>query len=195
MKGYFIILLASQLLLAVTAYAQECRLPNGWQKLCHNIESRIAQKKLKMRLEESDGQELQDFLRSTKDDLSELSRLQNSLPKTTTELLIAIYKRGLNPKEAELMAQYLYALVEAFQFENPKAFDENTSHIIGRQWHEIDYSGEGMTWQKQQAFYAPYGIYDFKSLKCLRKFFVIESKLPYFIRIYKPANPTPELHR
>ena len=36
--------------------------------------------------------------------------------------------------------------------------------IIGREWHEIDYSGESMTWQKQKIKYAPYGISNFKTL-------------------------------
>jgi hypothetical protein len=60
---------------------------------------------------------------------------------------------------------------------------------MGRQWHEIDYSGEGMTWEKQKAFYAPYGIDHFKSLACLEEFFKVESQLPYFRKIYKPKHP------
>ena len=54
--------------------------------------------------------------------------------------------------------KYLQELIEYYNFQNVAAFDENTSHIIGRQWHEIDYSGEGMTWQGQKAKYARYGV-------------------------------------
>ncbi|KIJ88837.1 hypothetical protein [Rickettsia asembonensis] len=84
------------------------------------------------------------------------------------------------------MAKYLQELVGFYNFQNVAAFDENTSHIIGRQWHEIDYSGESMTWQGQKAKYARYDITDFKSVDCLKKFFKVESKLPYFTKIYKP---------
>ena len=89
---------------------------------------------------------------------------------------------------AEEMAQYLYEPTGLFQFEKLFAFDENTSHIIGRDWQEIDYSGEGMTWQKQQAVYQPYGIVNFKSVIYLKKFFPVESKLPYFKKTYRPKN-------
>ena len=84
------------------------------------------------------------------------------------------------------MADYLRKLVKEFQFQNVGAFDENTSHIIGRDWHEIDYSNEGMTWQKQKAHYAPYGIKNFKSQEYLVNFFSVDSKLPYFKKTYKP---------
>ena len=47
----------------------------------------------------------------------------------------------------------------------------NTSHIIGRNWWEINYSGENMTWQGQKTKYAPYGITDFKSVE-------LEDKVP-----------------
>ncbi|MCC8461964.1 MAG: hypothetical protein LN546_02045 [Rickettsia endosymbiont of Ecitomorpha arachnoides] len=108
------------------------------------------------------------------------------MPKTTLELLIAINERGLDIKEADLMAKYLQGLIASYNFQNIAAFDENTSHIIGRDWHEIDYSGEGMTWQGQKAKYARYDIIDFKSVDRLKKFFTVESKLPYFTKIYKP---------
>ncbi|MEY4463852.1 MAG: hypothetical protein RLZZ81_823 [Pseudomonadota bacterium] len=86
------------------------------------------------------------------------------------------------------MAKYLQEFIKSYNFQNVAAFENNTSHIIGRQWHEIDYFGEGMTWQGQKAKYAPYGIVGFKSVDCLKKFFQVESKLPYFAKIYKPKK-------
>jgi hypothetical protein len=97
---------------------------------------------------------------------------------------MAINKRGVDFKEAELMAKYLKEFVDRCQFQNVTAFDNNTSHIIGREWHEIDCSGEGMSWKKQKEKYAAYGILNFKSLENLKKFFSIESQLPYFKKIY-----------
>ena len=102
---------------------------------------------------------------------------------------MAVYVRGLDLNEAEKMATYLYNLFFKFKFENPGAFDENTSHIIGREWYEINYSGENMTWQNQREKYLPYGVLNFKSVEYLTKFFFIESNLPYFIKIYRPKNP------
>jgi len=139
-----------------------------------------------MKLQESNAKSLEQFLNSTDYNFIYLAELQNFLPKTTLELLIAINERNLDKKEADLMAKYLQGLLKSVNFQNVTAFDNNTSHIIGRQWHEIDYSGEGMTWQGQKAKYAPYDISDFKSVDCLKKFFIVESKLPYFNKIYKP---------
>lgn len=112
-----------------------------------------------------------------------------TLPKTTLELLMAVQSRMLPLSEAEKMAGYLEEIVGKFNFKNPRAFDENTSHIIGREWHEIDYAGENMTWQKQKLKYQVYNIDNFKTLENLTKFFPVESKLPYFKKIYRPQNP------
>ncbi|HJD67171.1 MAG TPA: NUDIX hydrolase [Rickettsia endosymbiont of Bembidion lapponicum] len=163
-----------------------CNLTKEWQKLCPILNARVEQTARKMKLQESNAKSLEKFLSSTNYNFIYLSELQNFLPKTTLELLIAINERGLDIKEADLMAKYLQGLIESYNFQNVAAFDENTSHIIGRDWHEIDYSGEGMTWQGQKAKYTPYDITNFKSVECLKKFFAFESKLPYFTKIYKP---------
>lgn len=181
--------LALLFLFTYETHARECPLPTPWQRLCPILNSRILQKNPKMKLKEAQVTNLAKHLSSTHPQLPYLECLQTVLPKTTIELLFAIKDRGVSQEEAEKMAKYLEEITLAFQFQNVKAFDENTSHIIGRAWHEIDYSGEGMTWQKQKRFYAPYGIHHFKSLDCLQKFFPVESRLPYFLKIYKPKYP------
>lgn len=189
MKKISIALMVFNVFIGGLTLARECRMPHQWQALCPILQSRVAQKKPKMKLLESDVKSLEDFLNSTRCDFPHLNDLQDVLPKTTLELLMAIHNRGLSSDEAELMADYLKKLAEKFEFQNIAAFDENTSHIIGREWHEIDYSGEGMTWEKQKAHYTPYGIEHFKSKNCLEKFFQVESKFPYFRKIYKPKHP------
>ena len=189
MKKIMIISILFNLLFIPYIFARECQLPGQWQGLCCILNARVAQTKPKMKLEEQEASSLENFLKSTKDTFSHLVSLQSLLPKTTLELLRAIHQRGLSNDEAELMAGYLKDITEVFQFQNVGAFDENTSHIIGREWHDIDYSGEGMTWKKQKAFYAPYGIEHFKSRECLEKFYKVESGLPYFRKIYKPKSP------
>lgn len=168
------------------AIARDCSLPNQWHKLCSILGSRVEQTARKMKLQESNVKGLEQFLNSTNYSFVYLPILQNDLPKTTLELLIAVNERGLDIKEADLIAKYLQELLRFYNFQNVAAFDNNTSHIIGRKWQEIDYFGENMTWQNQKAKYARYGITDFKSVNCLKKFFKVESKLPYFTRIYKP---------
>jgi len=52
--------------------------------------------------------------------------------------------------------------------DNPGPFDENCSHVVGREWQDIDYRDEGMTWQKQRAIYLPKGIAHFEDVANLR---------------------------
>ena len=188
MKLHVTIIIAISSLFAEQGMARECHLLKEWQKLCPILQSRVDQTAYKMKLQESDVQYLEKYIQTTHFNFVYLSKLQSLMPKTTIELLMATYKRGLNKSEAEKMAEYLMAQVKFYKFKNLPGFDNNTSHIIGREWHEIDYSGENMTWKKQKEKYAPYGISNFKSLACLKKFFPVESKLPYFNKIYQPMN-------
>ena len=183
-----ILLLVIILFLGQTACARECDLPNQWQDLCGILKNRLNQKSLKMRLKKSEVVEFEKFLTETKLDLSKFDRLQKILPKTTIELIMSLIFRDVDFAQATLIAEYLRDLANSCEFKNISAFDNNTSHIIGRKWHEIDYSGEGMTWQKQKAKYAKYGITDFRTLENVKKFFPVESKLPYFNKIYKPGK-------
>jgi hypothetical protein len=102
--------------------------------------------------------------------------------------LRAVAFRDVDIKDAEEIAKYLKTMVVNFNFQNIGAFDENTSHIIGRNWHEIDYSGEGMTWEKQKEKYKKHDITNFKTIENIKLFFPVESKLPYFKKIYRPLN-------
>jgi hypothetical protein len=163
-------------------------LPKEWSGLASILKSRVNQIHLKMKLREADAVGLVQFLTDFSKPTPGLLKLQRSLPKTTLELLMAIYKRGLSFGEAEKIASYLYEFFTACDFTNPAPFDENTSHIIGRDWNEIDYSGEGMTWEDQRDKYSSYGIKDFKSVVYLKKFFPVESKLPYFSKVYRPRS-------
>ena len=101
---------------------------------------------------------------------------------------MSVQNRGVTFVEAEKMAAYLEKFTLIYHFKYPKKFDENTSHIIGREWREIDYSGENITWQKQRLKYSPYGISNFKTEDNLKKFFSVESKLSYFKKIYQPMK-------
>lgn len=185
-KSLIIIAITMIFILVKPVMSRQCNLPEQWQKLCPVLQARIEQPVSKMKLQEAETQQFENYIKNMHTKFLYLPRLQSLMPKTTTELLMAIYKRGLDKSEADKMAHYLIEQVKFYKFKNLAAFDNNTSHIIGREWYEIDYSGESMTWQKQQQKYAPYGIVNFKSLKCLQKFFPVESRLPYFNKLYQP---------
>ncbi|KIJ88836.1 hypothetical protein [Rickettsia asembonensis] len=91
------------LFLTQTAIARDCSLPNQWHKLCSILNLRVKQTARKMKLQESSAKSLEKFLNATNYNFVYLPILQNNLPKTTLELLIAINKRGLDIKEADLI--------------------------------------------------------------------------------------------
>jgi hypothetical protein len=175
-------------LLFLCAGINAVSLPHQWNSLTPILNARASQKEAKMKLNQQDIVAIEILLAKINDGTPNLLALQYLLPKTTLELLRAIAQRNVETKEAESMAEYLKYIVESFKFENIPSFDENTSHIIGREWSEIDYSGENMTWEKQKMSYAPYDIQDFKSTAMLKNFFSRESQLPYFKKIYRPQE-------
>ena len=188
MKNTFLTILAV-LLFAHSSHSDTISLPPQWSNLTKILELRLHQLKPKMKLYPKDIESLKNFMGQLAAPTPHLIALQKLLPKTTLELLRSTENRGVPLKETEKMAAYLQKIVTGFEFKNSAAFDENTSHIIGREWREIDYSGEGMTWEGQRRQYIPYGIVNFKSLGCVEKFFAVESKLPYFTKVYRPQNP------
>jgi hypothetical protein len=170
-------------------YARECKiLDTEWSEFCIVLQKRTAQTQAKMKLSEAEATEFEKFLLTSKLVFTNCQELKNYLPKTTLELMRAVAFRDVDIKDAEVIAKYLKNMVVNFNFQNIGAFDENTSHIIGRDWHEIDYSGEGMTWEKQKEKYKKYAITNFKTIENIKLFFPVESKLPYFKKIYRPLN-------
>lgn len=179
------------LLVSIATYASDSThlvnsLSPTWEPFKPILTQRFTQKAPKMQLNAQQVESFVQYLNQLEDPTNNLNQLQKIMPKTSLELLMATHNRNLPLSEAEKMAAYLDILAHKYNFKNLNAFDENTSHIIGREWQEIDYSGENMTWRKQQLKYQPYGITDFKSLDTLKKFFVVESKLPYFNKAYHP---------
>jgi hypothetical protein len=165
-----------------------CNLKEPWQVLCPMIAQRLTQIAQKMKLNETEVTQFEQFINATKYDFTNIQHLQPSMPKTSLELLMAVSFRNVAPNETEAMAAYLQRLIATCDFKNLKAFDNNTSHIIGRDWPQIDYSGERMTWQNQKKHYESYGIHNFKTEKHLKLFFPVESTLPYFTKIYQPKE-------
>ncbi len=159
-------------------------LPERWSNLEDILRERHKQEPLKMKLSTQDITSLREFISTMQQEFVHLIKLQHILPKTTIEILRSIQLRNVDSIEAELIAEYLFAVPNTYAIANINFFDENTSHIIGREWHEIDYSGESMTWQEQQRIYAKFAISNFKTLANMQRFFPVESKLPYFNKIY-----------
>jgi hypothetical protein len=145
-----------------------------------------------MRLTPDEGARAAVYVLSDLRSMPACEALSRIMPKTAIEILRSVHERDVSRLAAEGMSVHLRRLHDSMKMRNPKPFDENTSHVIGREWHEIDYSGEGMSWQSQKRFYLRYGITDLKSAENLRKLFEVESRMPYFSRIYQPEGKLPD---
>ena len=144
-----------------------------------------------MKLSEEEAARATEELQEELPSMPEAQELLESTPKTSIELVRSVRERGVPRDEAERMAAYLLLARTALAMDNPNPFDENCSHVVGREWQDIDYRDEGMTWQKQQAIYQPKGVAHFKDVANLRQFFQIESRAPYFQKLYRVKGSAP----
>jgi hypothetical protein len=121
------------------------------------------------------------------DDLS-FNTLHAVMPRSMVELARAVRERGVTLDEAREIASYLVRVTTALAFERLETFDENHSHVTGREWDEIDYTGEGMTWQSQQAYWAPRGVTSFEKREYIHAYFTGAEKLPHWQKVYRPRG-------
>ena len=163
----------------------------GWPGLADILAQRVAQSRRKMKLSEEEAARACVELIEELPTMPDARQLLESMPKATIELVRSVRERGVAKSDAESMAEYLLQARASLAMDNPGPFDENCSHVIGRDWADIDYRDEGMTWQKQQAIYAPMGVAHFKDVANLQRFFRIESQAPYFRKLYRLQGSAP----
>ena len=159
----------------------------GFAGAADSIARRVAQKPRKMKL--SPDEALAAALALL--DVAEreaFRALVAVMPRSTVELARAVRERGVTRDEAEVIARYLVRVGAALAFERLPVFDENHSHVTGREWHEIDYSGEGMTWQGQRDDWSPRGVTSFKRASYIHAYFVGAEKLPHWMKVYRPRG-------
>lgn len=163
----------------------------GYAEIAGVIEARVSQSKPKMKLEPEQGVRIAGYVGEALPSMPEARALSQAMPKTVTELVRSTYERGVSTREAENMARYFSHLLDHLQPQNLAALDENCSHVVGREWHEIDYRGEPLSWERQKRTYAPQGIPHFKDAATLERFFRVESRAPYFDKVYRPLGAVP----
>lgn len=162
----------------------------GFDRAAASIERRAAQAKPKLKLTPDEAR----VAAIATLELAKRPRfvaLQLVMPRSTVELARATALRGVSIADAEAIAAYLVQLVDAVDFGKLETFDENHSHVTGRDWPQIDYTGEGMTWQSQQAYWAPRGVTSFKTAAFVHAYMIGAEKLEHWKRVYAPRNRIP----
>jgi hypothetical protein len=166
----------------------------GFERAAASIRRRLAQPRPKMKLAPGDALAAAVGLLELAD-RAPIARLEAVMPRSTVELARATRQRGLPRDEAERIAAYLAEVVRALDFQRLDAFDENHSHVTGRAWQDIDYSGEPMTWQSQQAYWAPRGVPHFKTRDAIHAYFTGAEPLPHWQQVYRPRGKLADVDR
>jgi hypothetical protein len=151
------------------------------------IERRTAQRERKMQLSSDEALVAATSLLELADRES-FRMLVTVMPRSTVELARAVRERGVSVEEADAIAHYLARVASTLAFERLHVFDENHSHVTGREWHEIDYSGENMTWQGQRDYWTPRGVQSFERAAYIHAYFVGAERLPHWKRAYRPRG-------
>lgn len=162
----------------------------GWHGPADAIARRMAQRRPKMRLTAAQGHTAAHATLALVE-RAPFAALQLVMPRSTVELARAVAERDVPLADAEAIAAYLVQLADAVDFKRLATFDDNHSHVTGREWHEIDYTGEGMTWQGQQAYWAPRGVTSFKRAAFVHAYMVGAERLEHWKRVYRPRNRIP----
>ncbi len=163
----------------------------GFASAAGALESRVNQVSQKMKLDEKQAAKLSNYLVNDLSNMPNAGELEKTMPKSVVELVVAVEERGVSREEAEKIADFLLRFTAAMRFGNPGQFDSNLSHVIGREWSQIDYSGEGTTWQKRKKQWAKYGVPSFKKAEYIENYFRHEKELSYFTNIYRPEGQWP----
>lgn len=156
------------------------------------IAQRVAQSRTKMKLTPDEGRLAEEYLRSDLPFMPFASALASKMPKTTIEIVRAMHERGVIREDAEGMAAYLIRMLDSMRLSKVDTFDNCCSHVLGRRWSQIDYSGESLDAARQERSYTSRGVPDLLTAEHVRRYFAVESKMPYFRRLFNPQGPLPE---
>ncbi len=156
------------------------------------IAKRVAQESPKMRLTPEQGRQAESYLHADLPSMQSMALLASRLPKTAIELVRSVHERGVTREDAEGMAAYLNRMLDTMGMAKLGTLDECCSHVLGRRWSQIDYSGERLDPNEQERHYTSRGIPDLLTAEHVRRYFAVESKMPYFRKIFNPQGPLPE---
>jgi len=164
----------------------------GYGPLAEVIGRRVAQESPKMKLTPQQGIDAACYALSDLGAMPHARALLARMPKTAIELLRGVHERNVTREDAEGMADYLGRMLDSMRLSKIETFDECCSHVLGRRWSQIDYSGERLDPVQQERHYTSRGVPDLLTAEHVRRYFAVESKMPYFRRLFRPQGPLPQ---
>ena len=169
---------------------RESGYPNAAQVLEWRVT--VTNTKKKMKLTEDEAVKVATYLILDLPQMPNTVKLLEELPKASVEIVRGVNERDVAMDDAEAIADYLLRFLESMKLTHPHKFDENLSHVICREWHQIDYSDEGTSWRRVKPGFVRMGVEDFRTKESVEIYFTWESKQGFFKRIYKPRGRLPD---
>ncbi|MBU0532273.1 hypothetical protein KKB44_02145 [Candidatus Micrarchaeota archaeon] len=161
---------------------------NGFGKAADVLEYRVAGKERNMDISQKRAvlisTDILEFLPS----MEKAQKLLEIMPHSTVELIVSITERGVSVQEAEGIAEFHLAFTKHMQFRKLDQFDRNHSHVIGRDWPEINYTGDGTTWQQRKQDWNKHGVENFQTAANICRYMRAASKKNYFKKAHKPKK-------
>ncbi|MBU0527647.1 hypothetical protein KKE92_04145 [Candidatus Micrarchaeota archaeon] len=163
----------------------------GFSQAAEILDARVKQRRPKMKLTKVQATKIAGYFLTDLPHMPSAKLLYQKMPMSTVELIRATHERGVSKQDAEEISDYLVRFVKSMKFGNLKQLDSNHSHIIGREWEEIDYTGEGANPQRRKAAGERRGIINFKKAIYIHRYFETMHKAAYFRRLYQPHGKLP----
>ncbi|NYZ74246.1 hypothetical protein H0O00_03825 [Candidatus Micrarchaeota archaeon] len=163
----------------------------GFEGAADALKERVSQKSRKMKIDKDRAVVIAGHILDIIPSMPNASELEKTMPKSVVELVVSVLERDVSWEEAEKIADFLLRFTGAMRFGNIAQFDSNHSHVIGREWSQIDYSGEGTTWQQKKREWSKQGVVNFKKAEYIEKYLQHAKEQGYFRRIYKPEGQWP----
>lgn len=155
------------------------------------LRSRVKQRSPKMKLGKREATKMAGYLLADLPQMPNTTLLHYEMPRSTIELVRAVHERGVSKQDAEGISAYLLRFIDSMDFGNLKQLDINHSHVIGREWEQIDYSGERLDPQRQKRRGQRMGVKNFKEARYIHAYFKHASKMGYFKKVYRPNGELP----
>lgn len=176
-----------------------CGMAKDYPKIAPILHRRTTQSRPKMRLTPKQGKDAEGYIIKDLPLMPESRKLRGKMPKTVIELIRSVNERGVTRNDAEEMAEYFTRFLKSMNMIKLGKFDECMSHMVGREWSNVDYSGEPMTWQSQRKFYnrkrpkAMDWVKNIKTKLYLYRFLKMEVRMRYFKMLFHPSGKPPAL--
>ncbi|MFH0884914.1 MAG: hypothetical protein V1861_04350 [Candidatus Micrarchaeota archaeon] len=165
---------------------------SGYGPAADVLLARVNQEQQKMKLTPDEAVAIAGYLQEDLGRMPNCARLLETMPRATVEIVRASRERDVSMEDAEDIARYLSNFLAMMDLGNARRFDESVSHVIGRTYEQIDWSGENTSAEEQRRDWSRYGVPDFKTAEHYHNYLRHAVTMRWFARAFQPHGTLPE---